>query len=63
MNYLVRLTDSIACPADGNAILTLYAKSLSTWEIIDAFKEMYDANVGASLISKVTDRVLEQIPA
>ena len=44
-------------------ILTLYAKGLSTREIVDAFKEMYDADVSATLISKVTDRVLEQITA
>jgi putative transposase len=42
-------------------ILTLYAKGLSTREIVEAFKEMYDADVSATLISKVTDRVLEQI--
>ncbi len=44
-------------------ILTLYAKGLSTREIVEAFKEMYDADVSATLISKVTDRVLEQITA
>lgn len=42
-------------------ILTLYAKGLSTREIVDTFKEMYDADVSATLISKVTDRVLEQV--
>ena len=44
-------------------ILTLYAKGLSTREIVEAFKEMYDADVSASLISKVTERVLDQITA
>ena len=44
-------------------ILTLYAKGLTTSEIVDAFKEMYDADVSATLISKVTDRVLEQVTA
>jgi transposase-like protein len=42
-------------------ILTLYAKGLSTSEIVSAFKEMFDADVSATLISKVTVRVLEQI--
>jgi len=42
-------------------ILTLYVKGLSTREIVEAFKEMYDADVSATLISKVNDRVLEQI--
>ncbi|MFZ6876629.1 transposase, partial [Undibacterium sp. Di27W] len=30
-------------------ILALYAKGLSTREIVDAFKEMYDADVSATL--------------
>ncbi len=44
-------------------ILTLYAKGLTTREIVDTFKEMYYADVSATLISKVTDRVLEQVTA
>lgn len=42
-------------------ILTLYAKGLSTREIVDTFKEMYDADVSPTLVSRVTDKVLEQI--
>lgn len=42
-------------------ILTLYSKGLSTREIVQTFKEMYDADVSPTLISRVTDRVLEQI--
>lgn len=42
-------------------ILTLYAKGLSTREIVETFKEMYDADVSPTLISRVTDKVLEQI--
>lgn len=42
-------------------ILFLYAKGLTTREIVDCFKEMYDADVSATLISKVTDRVMEQV--
>ena len=42
-------------------ILTLYAKGLSTREIVAAFKEMYDADVSASLISRVTDSVIDRI--
>ncbi|EXB30110.1 transposase, Mutator family protein [Acinetobacter baumannii 1440422] len=30
-------------------------------EIVAFFKEMYDADVSASLISKVTDAVIEQV--
>lgn len=42
-------------------ILSLYAKGMSTREIADTFKEMYDADVSASLISRVTDSVIEQV--
>lgn len=42
-------------------ILALYAKGLSTRDIVDAFKEMYDADVSATLISRVTDRVIDQV--
>ena len=39
-------------------ILSLYAKGMTNREIVAFFKEMYDADVSASLISKVTDAVL-----
>lgn len=42
-------------------ILTLYAKGLSTREIVATFKEMYDADVSPTLVSRVTERVLEEI--
>jgi len=42
-------------------ILTLYAKGMSTREIVETFKEMYDADVSPTLVSKVTERVLERI--
>ncbi|SUH48181.1 transposase [Salmonella enterica subsp. enterica] len=42
-------------------ILSLYAKGMTTREIVATFKEMYDANVSPSLISKVTDAVKEQV--
>lgn len=42
-------------------ILALYAKGMSTRDIVDAFKDMYGAEVSAALISKVTDRVLEAV--
>lgn len=44
-------------------ILCLYAKGMSTREIVQTFKEMYDADVSATLISKVTDAVQEQVIA
>ncbi|WP_447412150.1 IS256 family transposase [Acinetobacter baumannii] len=42
-------------------ILSLYAKGMTNREIVAFFKEMYDADVSASLISKVTDAVIEQV--
>jgi transposase-like protein len=42
-------------------ILALYAKGMSTRDIVATFKEMYDADVSATLISKVTDAVLERV--
>jgi transposase-like protein len=42
-------------------ILTLYAKGLSTREIVATFKELYDTDVSASLISRVTDSVIEAV--
>ena len=42
-------------------ILALYAKGLSTRDIVEAFKEMYDADVSATLVSKVTERVIDEV--
>ncbi|QHQ24499.1 IS256 family transposase [Pectobacterium parvum] len=42
-------------------ILSLYAKGMATREIVATFKEMYDADVSPTLISKVTDAVKEQV--
>jgi len=39
----------------------LYAKGMTTREIVATFKEMYDADVSPALISKVTDAVLERV--
>ena len=42
-------------------IYCLYAKGMTTREIVAAFKEMYDADVSPTLISKVTDSVMERV--
>lgn len=42
-------------------ILSLYARGMTTRDIVDTFKEMYDADVSPALISKVTDAVKEQV--
>jgi transposase-like protein len=42
-------------------ILSLYAKGMTTREIVAAFREMYGAEVSAALVSKVTDAVIAQV--
>jgi len=42
-------------------ILFLYAQGMTTREIVDTFKEMYDADISPTLISKVTNAVIEQV--
>ncbi len=42
-------------------ILFLYAQGMTTREIVATFREMYGADVSATLISKVTDAVMEQV--
>jgi len=42
-------------------IIALYSKGMSTRDIVAAFKEMYDAEVSASLVSKVTEPVIERV--
>ena len=49
---LTSMDDKIHC---------LYAKGMTTREIVATFKEMYDADVSPTLISKVTNAVIEQV--
>jgi putative transposase len=44
-------------------ILSMYARGMSTREIEGHLKEIYGVEVGASLISEVTDSVLEDVKA
>jgi transposase-like protein len=44
-------------------ILALYAKGMTTRDIVATFKEMYGAKVSHTLISKVTDSVIDQVHA
>ncbi|MAP25508.1 MAG: IS256 family transposase [Methylophaga sp.] len=45
----------------GDKILSLYAKGMTTREIQATFKEMYDADVSPTLISKVTEAVIDEV--
>jgi len=49
---LTAMDDKIHC---------LYAKGMTTREIVASFKEMYDADVSPTVISKVTNAVIEQV--
>lgn len=42
-------------------ILCLYAKGLSTRDIVAAFEEMYGAEVSAGLVSQVTNAVIDKV--
>ena len=42
-------------------ILFLYAQGMTTREIVATFKEMYGTDVSASLVSSVTDAVIDQV--
>ena len=42
-------------------ILFLYAQGMTTREIVAVFKDLYDADVSAGLVSRVTDAVVEQV--
>ncbi len=46
-----------------NQILALYAKGMTTRDIADTFKEMYDADVSHTLISKITDAIIDEVLA
>jgi putative transposase len=42
-------------------ILSLYAKGMSTRDIVAAFEEMYGAEISSGLVSQVTNAVMEQV--
>ena len=42
-------------------ILCLYAKGMSTRDIVASFQEMYGADISAGLVSQVTNSVIEKV--
>lgn len=42
-------------------IITLYSKGMSTREIGETIKELYDVDVSATLISNVTNRIIDEV--
>ena len=50
-----------ACPASTRSCLSLYAKGLTTGEISAHFAEVYGASVSRETVSRITDRVIEEM--
>ncbi|MBL4673086.1 MAG: transposase [Arenicella sp.] len=48
-------------PLMDSRIIYLYSKGLSTREIAETLQELYDTGVSPTLISRVTDAVLEHV--
>lgn len=42
-------------------VLCLYAKGMTTRDIVDAFEEMYGAEISAGLVSQITNSVMEKV--
>ena len=42
-------------------ILSLYARGMSTRDIVDAFQDMYGADISAGLVSQVTNAVIDKV--
>lgn len=57
---LVEKRQTRVCVLD-DRILSLYAKGMSTREIVAMLEELYGADVSPTLISKVTDSVMERV--
>jgi transposase-like protein len=48
-------------PLFNDKILALYSRGMSTRDIVETLRELYDVEVSPTLISKVTDHVLEEV--
>ena len=57
---LVKKSQTLFTSMD-DKILFLYAQGMTTREIVKTFKELYGADASPSLISKVTDAVIEEV--
>jgi len=42
-------------------VLSLYARGMTTRDIVDAFQEMYGADISSTLVSKITNAVIEEV--
>ena len=57
---LIKKGQSRITGMDGQ-ILSLYAKGMSTRDIVDAFQDMYGADISAGLVSQVTNAVIDKV--
>ena len=48
-------------PSVEDKVMHFYTKGLSTREIADTLKELYDADVSPTLISNITDAVIDKV--
>ncbi|WP_313597645.1 IS256 family transposase [Psychrobacter sanguinis] len=44
-------------------IISFYAKGQTTTEIVESIKDIYDVNISTSLVSRVTDNIIDDITA
>ena len=44
-------------------IISFYAKGQTTTEIVETIKDIYDVDISSSLVSRVTDNILDDITA
>ena len=42
-------------------VLSLYARGMTTRDIVDSFQEMYCADISRTLVSKITNAVIEEV--
>ena len=56
-----RRSGSDGCPSVDEVVLSLYAKGLTTGEISAHFAEVYGASVSKDTVSRITDRVIEEM--
>ena len=42
-------------------VLSLYARGMTTRDIVDAFQEMYGVDISPTLVSKITNAVIEEV--
>lgn len=62
-DYEPRIIEKYQRNADGleDKILSLYARGMSTRDIKDQVKELYDLDISAELVSKITEKIMPEV--